>query len=167
MSPECRAQHPAGMMPWGMHGCAEVAELEHQASSLRAAMIEAQDERDEARKAETFVRLLAEIDGADAAEILAHPTFWATDYAHALQKLSEVVEYQARAEQAEARLADTERSLNIEILAAKQAEARLAAVVERHRSQTYRNPSADADWCGECSCPAPCPTRQDAEGVCL
>jgi len=135
---QCRAQHPAGMMPWGLHGCTEVAELEHQASTLREAMIEAQNEAKKYGAAfETADAEIAELE----ARIVAVNQKIAT--------LAEACEHYTPTE-AEAEIV--------------QLRSRLAAVVERHRSQTYRNTSADADWCGECSCPAPCPTLRAAEG---
>ena len=66
---------------------------------------EAMTDADVVKASCEFVRLLAKKDGdRNPQDILENPEFWATDYSHALQQLVKVVEYQTRAEQAEARV---------------------------------------------------------------
>jgi hypothetical protein len=92
----------------------EVEELTRERDDARAQALA--DRQFQSRPtADKFVRLLVsksrDYDPSDYDEVLSNPEFWAADYAHALDKLAEVLELQQRVERGETALADERRAL--------------------------------------------------------
>ncbi len=105
------------------------------------------DRIEELEAAMRFVELL-EPDASERAEILADPQFWATDYAHALNKLAEVMDLDQRAKKAEAHIEELEQEnerLKADLAQVERHSDGLIIETQRLQGIEQKNEAAEAE----------------------